>query len=80
MARQQLRQFREKHGLTLRDVQEITTKLARRRHDPRLRITVSRLSDIEAQGRVPSIYCLAALAFAYGEDMRGLLRLYGVPA
>lgn len=38
----------------------------------------ARLSDIERKGRIPSIYCLHALASAYDSDIRKLLGFYGL--
>ena len=76
---ERLRKLREKRGLTLRDVEKLSSKLARTRRDPRLRVPKSRLSEIETKGRTPSIYCLYALSLGYDTDIRELMRFYGIP-
>ena len=73
-----LPKLRQRTGLSLTDVEKLTRKLARKRRDPRLRVPKARLSDIEAKGRIPSIYCLHALASAYDSDIRSLLGFYGL--
>jgi hypothetical protein len=70
---------RESVGLTMADVEKLTRDLARTRCQPRFRVTKSRLSGIEDEGRVPSIFALHALAVTYKADTRDLLRLYGIP-
>ena len=59
------------------DVQALTEGLVRSRHNRRFRVSKTRLCAIEIHGRTPSIYCLYALATAYGCDIRKLLRFYG---
>lgn len=71
-----LRKLRQRTGLSLSDVEKLTRELARKRRDPRLRVPKTRLSDIERKGRIPSIYCLHALASAYDSDIRKLLAFY----
>ena len=75
----QLRRLRQRVGLTLGDVEQLSADLARTRRDPRLRVPKSRLCDIETRGRTPSIFCLCVLATAYEADIRKLLRFYGLP-
>jgi transcriptional regulator with XRE-family HTH domain len=70
---QRLRNLRESVGLTMGDVEKLTRQLARTLRDPLLRVSKSRLSDIETKGRVPSIFCIYALAMAYDTDIRTLL-------
>ena len=74
---QNFRKLRLSRQLTLSDVQEFTKQLARSRRNRRFRVSRTRLSGIEIHGRTPSIYCLYALAVAYGCDSRKLLRFYG---
>ena len=74
---QNLRKLRLSHRLTLSDVHEFTKRLARSRRNRRFHVSKTRLCGIEIHGRTPSIYCLYALAVAYGSDIRKLLRFYG---
>ena len=77
-AGQQLRAIREQLGLTLRDVEAATQKLAEKHGDEEFIIQLSRLSDIETKGLLPNIHRLYALAVIYRRDFHDLLRLYGV--
>jgi transcriptional regulator with XRE-family HTH domain len=73
-----LRQMREKLGLTMRDVETASEKLARKRGNVGYFVPISRLSDVETKGITPSIYRLYALAIIYHGDFRHMLSLYGV--
>ena len=75
-AGQRLRTLRERAGLSMGDVEELAHDLAQTRRNPRLRIPKARLCDIETKGRIPSIYCLYALAVVYDADIRTLLAFY----
>ncbi len=77
-AGQRLRTLRERAGLSVSDVGQLTRKLATLRHNPRVRVPKGRLSDIETKGRTPSIYSLYALARAYECDVRKLIGFYGL--
>jgi len=77
-AGKRLCQLRLERGLTMRDVQAVSRKIAGRKRDGSFIIVPSRLSDIE-NGRVtPSIYRLYSLSVAYRCPMRRLLRFYGL--
>ena len=71
-----LRKLRERAGLTLSDVEQRTRVFATRRNDRRFGVPKSRLSEIETNGRTPSIYCLHSLAGVYRVDIRTLLAFY----
>jgi transcriptional regulator with XRE-family HTH domain len=73
-----LRQMREKLGLTMRDVETSSEKLARKRGNVGYFVPISRLSDVETKGITPSIYRLYALAIIYHSNFREMLSLYGV--
>jgi hypothetical protein len=73
-----LRQMREKLGLTMRDVETASEKLARKRGDIGYFVPISRLFDVETKGVIPSIYRIYSLAVIYRNDFRDMLRLYGV--
>ncbi len=73
-----LRILREKLGLTMRDIETSSEQIARKRSNEEYFIPISRLSDFETKGVIPSIYRLYSLAVIYHKDMRELLAWYGV--
>ena len=75
---QQLRVVREQLGLTLRDVEVASGRIAKRHHNHNFAISPGRLSDIEAKGGLPSIYRLHTLAVIYRRDLREILNWYGI--
>src|SRR6266851_2513074 len=75
---QNLRILREKLGLTMRDIETASERLAHRRGNDEYLIPISRLSDFETKGVIPSIYRLYSLAIIYRRDFRELLAWYGV--
>ncbi|HWR35674.1 MAG TPA: helix-turn-helix transcriptional regulator [Clostridia bacterium] len=77
-AGQQLRNLRERLGFTIRDVEAASLKIAALHKLDEFGIPLSRLSDIETKGIVPSIYRLYSLSIIYRCDLRELLCWYGV--
>jgi transcriptional regulator with XRE-family HTH domain len=77
-AGQSLRALRDKLGLTMRDVENASLRIAERHRNEEFAIPPSRLSDIETKGIIPSIYRLYALAVIYRLDPREVLTMYGV--
>ena len=75
---QQLRIMREQLGLTMRDVENASAVLAAKHGNDDYSIPLSRLSDIETKGIVPSIYRLYSLAVIYRSDLRDVLSWYGI--
>ena len=73
-----LRVLREKLGLTMRDIETASEQIARRRDNEEYSIPISRLSDFETKGVIPSIYRLYSLSVIYRKDFRELLAWYGV--
>lgn len=73
-----LKRARERMGLRYRDVEEFSQRLADRRKNSELSIAISRLSDIENRGVVPTIYKLYSLCTIYRLDFSEALRWYGV--
>lgn len=73
-----LRTLREQLGLTMRDVETASARVAARHGNDDFAISLSRLSDIETKGIVPSIYRLYTLAVIYRYDVRELLGWYGI--
>ena len=73
-----LRTLREKLGLTMRDVENSSARIADRYRNEEFSIPPSRLSDIETKGILPSIYRLYTLSVIYRRDVRELMSWYGV--
>jgi transcriptional regulator with XRE-family HTH domain len=77
-AGQRLRGLREELGLTIRDVEGASARIAARHGNDDFAISPSRLSDIETKGILPNIYRLYSLSVIYRRDMRELLVWYGI--
>ena len=75
---QRLRTLREELGLTIRDVEAASERIAARHSNEDFALSPSRLSDIETKGILPNVYRLYSLAVIYRQDLRELLRWYGV--
>lgn len=73
-----LRELRERLGLTLRQVQTATEKLAAKHQNPAFVVHKARLSEFESKGILPNIYRLYALSAVYGRDISELLGMYGL--
>ncbi|MBV8205498.1 MAG: helix-turn-helix transcriptional regulator [Acidobacteria bacterium] len=75
---EQLRKLREGLGLSMRDVEMASEKLAGRYGESEYLIPISRLSSIETGSSIPSIHRLYALSVTYHVDIRALLLLYEI--
>ncbi len=73
-----LRVLREKLGLTMRDIETASEEIARVRGNEEYSIPISRLSDFETKGVIPSVYRFYSLAVVYRKDFRAILAWYGV--
>src|SRR6202050_3580133 len=73
-----LRTLREKLGLTMRDVENSSARVADKYRNEEFSIPPSRLSDIETKGILPSIFRLYTMSVLYRRDLRELLAWYGV--
>lgn len=73
-----LRATRERLGLTIREVENASSRLAAKYQCPEYSISLSRLSDIETKGIIPNIFKLYSLSIIYRKDIREFLSLYGV--
>jgi transcriptional regulator with XRE-family HTH domain len=73
-----LRALRERLGLTVRQVQERSEKLAEKYKQPNYFIDKARLSDIEVKAILPNIYKIFALASIYHRSVPELLGFYGI--
>ncbi len=77
-AGQKLKRARESLNLRYRDVEEASQRIAERNHNDEFVIALSRLSDIENKGTVPTIYRLYSLCAIYRLDIHEVLEWYGV--
>ncbi len=75
---QKLRLLREKLGYTLRDVEQSSMLLAERFKSEEYAIPLSRLSDMETKGVVPSVYRMFTLAAIYRLEFAELVGWYGI--
>lgn len=75
-----LRRLREGMGLTTREVEAASSRLARKYQNKRYAVHISRLCEFEKWGVTPSIYSLYSLAVIYQKNLDHLLRLYGIGA
>ena len=73
-----LRISRERLGLTMREVETASARIADKHGNDEFSVSPSRLSDIETKGLVPSIYRLYSLAVIYRRDLREILSWYGI--
>jgi len=73
-----LRASRERLGLTMREVESASVRIAQRHGSDEFTVSPSRLSDIETKGLLPSIYRLYSLAIIYRLDLHEILSWYGV--
>jgi transcriptional regulator with XRE-family HTH domain len=74
----QLRSVREQLGLTLRDVEAASLRIATQSNNAEFAIPYSRLSEIETKGVIPSIHRLYTLSAIYRRDLRELLSWYAI--
>lgn len=79
LAGQRLRRARERLNLKFRDVESASQTIADQHNNPEFVILISRLSDIENQGTVPSIFRLYSLSCIYRLDLNEVITWYGVP-
>ncbi len=77
-AGQRLRQIREELGLTLRDVEEQSRRIAEEMQLFDYLITAGRLSQVENSNSLPSLYKLATLSFIYKLPLTEMFRIYGI--
>jgi len=73
-----LRILREQLGFTLRDVETYSERLAARHKNEEYSIPLSRLSEIETKGLIPTPYRMYSLAVIYRLDYNELLGWFGI--
>jgi transcriptional regulator with XRE-family HTH domain len=77
-AGQKLKRARERLNLRYRDVEEASVRIAERHKNDEFSIALSRLSDIENKGTVPTIYRLYSLCAIYRLNFHEVLEWYNV--
>lgn len=75
---QRLRLLREQLGLTIREVEAFSARIAAKHRSDNYWIPLSRLSEIETKGVLPSVYRFYSLSVIYRRDLRELLGWYGM--
>ena len=73
-----LRTLREKLGLTMRDIETSSARMAEKYRNDEFSVPPSRLSDIETKGVLPNIFRLYTLSVIYRRDFREILGWYGI--
>ncbi len=73
-----LRQLRTRLGLTYRDVEQASTAIANAKLNPEFALPISRLSEVENRGAVPTVHRLYSLCAIYGLSFQEALSWYGL--
>lgn len=79
IAGQKLRRARERLNLRFRDVEQASQRIADRHNRQDFTVLISRLSEIESHGTVPSIYRLYSLCCIYRLELNEVLGWFGIP-
>jgi transcriptional regulator with XRE-family HTH domain len=77
-AGQKLKRARERLRLKYREVEDASTRIAKQRGNEEFVVALSRLSDIENKGTLPTVYRLYSLCAIYRLDMAEVLSWYGI--
>src|SRR4051812_17389583 len=75
---QRLKLLRESLGLTGREVENASTLISARTGSSEYTVSVGRLSDIEINGSLPTIYRAYSLSVIYRKPMNELLEYFGI--
>jgi transcriptional regulator with XRE-family HTH domain len=78
-AGQKLKRARERLRLTYREVEEASVRIAQTRGNDEFIVALSRLSDIENKGTLPTLYRLYSLCAVYRLEVGEVLSWYGIP-
>jgi transcriptional regulator with XRE-family HTH domain len=76
-AGQKLKRARERIGLTYREVEEASQRIARVRGSDEFALALSRLADIENKDVVPSLFKLYSLSAIYHIEITEIMGWYG---
>src|SRR5690242_1521723 len=77
-AGERLKELRNRLGISMRDVEETSRKIAEAQGDNEYIISSAWLTQIENSDSTPSIYKLFTLSIVYRLKLRELLALYGI--
>src|SRR5258708_7920785 len=77
-AGEKLKRVRDRLNLTIRDVEEASRRIANRHKNDEFVVGLSRLSEIENKGTVPTVYRLYSLCSIYRLDPIEVLEWYGI--
>jgi transcriptional regulator with XRE-family HTH domain len=75
---QRLRLLRENLGFTGREVETASTLISARTGSSEYTVNISRLSDIEIKGSLPTIYRMYSLSVIYRKPMNELMEYFGI--
>lgn len=75
---QKLKRARERLDLRVRDVEDASLRIAERHGSDEYAIPISRLSDIENKGVVPTIFRIYTLSAVYRLEFLDVIQWYGV--
>src|SRR5579862_5230507 len=73
-----LKRVRERLNLKYRHVEEATARIANAHQNDEFLVSLSRLSDIENKGTMPTMYRLYSLCAVYRLDFEEVLSWYGI--
>jgi len=76
----QLRRIRQQLGLTFRDVNQASLRIARELRLRKFAIPPSRLHDYETKDNIPSIFRVYTLARVYRRTVAEVLSWYRIPS
>lgn len=77
-AGQKLKRARDRLNLTIRDVEDASRKIADKHGNDEFVVGISRLSEIENRGTVPTLFRLYALCAIYRLDLGEVMEWYGI--
>ncbi len=77
-AGEKLKRVRDRLNLTIRDVEEASRKIATRHKNDEFVVGLSRLSEIENKGTIPTVFRLYSLSAIYRLDPLEVMEWYGI--
>jgi transcriptional regulator with XRE-family HTH domain len=77
-AGEQLREFRNRLGVTTREVEEFSRTIAEDRQNEEFYISNAWLTQLENKNSIPSIYKLYSLSVIYRARFQDLLKVFGI--
>lgn len=77
-AGQKLKRARDRLNLTIRDVEDASRKIADKHGNDEFAVGLSRLSEIENRGTIPTLFRLYSLCAIYRLDLGEVMEWYGI--